>query len=213
MHVPVQVVAQQTPCAQTLLVHSGPVEQTAPFGLRPHDPLLQVANGAQSALVLQVALQALTPQPNGKQEVEPGTTQVPAPSQLPPGVKVVPLVGQVAPWQAVPCWYFSQAPAWHLPSVPQLWLPLSRQEPAGSGPEPTAVHWPIVPLSAQDWQAPVQAVAQQTPCAQTVDWHSVPTEQKAPIGLSPHELLVQKFPDEQAVLSAQAVKQRVPLQT
>jgi hypothetical protein len=174
---------------------------------------MQLANIAQSPSAVQVALQALTPQANGKQEVGPGTTQVPAPSQLPPPVNVVPPAGQLAPWQAVPCWYFSQAPAWHLPSVPQPGAPLSTQLPAGSGPEATAAHWPMVPGMAHDWQAPVQAVAQQTPCAQTVDWHSAPVEQKAPSGLRPHELLVQTFPLEQALLSEQALKQRVPSQT
>ena len=167
-----QAVPQQTPWAQMVLLHSVPLEQTAPFGLSPHDPEMQDAGIAQSLSVAQVALQALVPQANGKQEDDAGIPQVPAPSQVPPGVKVVPLVGQVAPWQAVPCWYFSQAPAWHLPSVPQLDAPLSMQLPAGSGPEATAVHCPIVPVIAHDRQAPVQAVAQQTPCAQKVDWHS-----------------------------------------
>lgn len=213
MQVPVQVVAQQIPCAQKVDWHSAPAEQTAPFGLRPQEPLMQEAGEAQSALPAQVALQALVPQVNGKQEVEVGTTQVPAPSQLPPPVKVVPPAGQLAPWQEVPWAYFSQAPAWHLPSVPQLGPPLSMQLPAGSGPEATAAHWPMLPLMAHDWQAPVQALAQQTPCAQKVDWHSTLLEQKAPIGLRPQELPVQTLPGEQAVLSAQTVKQRVPLQT
>jgi len=53
-HLPVQVVAQQTPWAQTVLEHSAPVWQTAPFGLRPQDPALQVAGIAQSALVAHV---------------------------------------------------------------------------------------------------------------------------------------------------------------
>jgi hypothetical protein len=196
-----------------VLLHSVPLEQTAPFGLSPHDPEMQEAGIAQSLSVAQVALQALVPQANGKQEDDAGIPQVPAPSQVPPGVKVVPLVGQVAFWQAVPCWYFSQAPAWHLPSVPQLDAPLSMQLPAGSGPEATAVHCPIVPVIAHDRQAPAQAVAQQTPCAQKVDWHSSLFEQKAPIGLRPQELAVQTFPDEQALLSPQLEKQRAPLQT
>ena len=86
MHVPVQVVAQHTPWAQMPLVHSGPLAQAAPFDFSPHEPLLQVANGAQSALLAQVALQALVPQANGKQEEDAGVTHVPAPSQVEPGV-------------------------------------------------------------------------------------------------------------------------------
>ena len=213
MQVPVQAVPQQTPWAQMVLLHSVPLEQTAPFGLSPHDPEMQDAGIAQSLSVAQVALQALVPQANGKQEDDGGIPQVPAPSQVPPGVKVVPLVGQVAPWQEVPCWYFSQAPPWHLPSVPQLVAPLSVQLPAGSGPEATAVHCPIVPVIAHERQAPAQVVAQQTPCAQNVDWHSMSFEQNAPIGLRPQEPAVQTFPDEQALLSLQLEKQRAPLQT
>jgi hypothetical protein len=98
--------------------HSPPVPQTAPFGLRPHEPLMQVAGLAQSALPAQVDLQALTPQVYGKQEPPIGVVQVPAPSQVAAGVNVMPGVGQLAPAQAVPCGYFWQAPAWHLPSFP-----------------------------------------------------------------------------------------------
>jgi hypothetical protein len=213
IQVPLQAVLQQTPWAQKVLRHSVPPEQTAPFGLSPQEPAMQEAGIAQSPSVAQVALQAFVPQANGKQEDDAGIPQVPAPSQVPPGVKVVPLVGQLAFWQEVPDWYFSQAPAWHLPSVPQLGAPLSVQLPAGSGPEATEVHCPIVPVIAHDRQAPAQAVAQQTPCAQNVDWHSMPFEQKAPIGLRPQELVVQTFPVEQELLSLQLEKQRAPLQT
>jgi hypothetical protein len=111
MQVPVQALLQQTPWAQKVLLHSVQPEQTAPLGLSPQDPAMQEAGIAQSPSVAQVALQALVPQANGKQEEDAGTPQVPAPSQVPPGVKVVPLVGQLAFWQEVPGWYFSQAPA------------------------------------------------------------------------------------------------------
>jgi hypothetical protein len=128
-------------------------------------------------------------------------------------VNVVPDAGQLAFWQAVPCWYFSQAPAWHLPSVPQLMLPLSEQSVAGSGPEATAVHCPIEPVIAQEWHAPLQAVAQQTPCAQICEAHSEPAEQNAPSGFGPHDVPVQTLVPEQALLSVQLAKQRLPLQT
>ena len=45
-------------------------------------------------------------------------------------------------------------------------------------------------VSAQDWQTPVQAVAQQTDCEQKVDEHSAPVTQACPGGLSPHEPLL-----------------------
>ena len=142
---------------------------------------------------------------------------VPAPSHVPPAVKVLPGIGQLAFAQAVPCGYFWHAPAWHLPSVPQEVGPLSVQSPAGSGrPVGTAVQRPIVPVIAHEKQDPVQAVAQQTPCAHWPDLHSVPAEQKAPFGLRPHELWTHTFPDEQAgslPLPLQAPKQRAPLQT
>lgn len=118
MQVPLQAVAQQTPCAHWPDRHSVPAWQTAPLGLSPHDPLLQVAGAAQSASLAQVDLHAFRPQVNGKQDAGLGTVQVPAPSQAPLAVKVLPGAGQFAPAQAVPWGYFWQAPAWHLPSVP-----------------------------------------------------------------------------------------------
>jgi hypothetical protein len=200
MHLPVQAVAQQTPWAQVALRQSAPLEQTAPFGLRPQEPPLQVEGAAQSASVVQLDLQALTPQVNGKQEVGMGVVQVPLPSQVAAAVKVVPDIGQVAAAQAVPCGYFWQAPAWHLPSFPHFDAPTSVHWPAGSGsPVGTAVQSPIVPVIAHETHEPLQAVAQQTPCAHWPDWHSAGLEQKALFGLSPQELCAQTLPVEQLV--------------
>jgi len=123
MHFEAQAVRQQAPCAQTPVPHSGPLPQTAPGGLSPHEPELQEAGDLQSASAAQLVLQAPAPQPKGAQEVDIGVTQLPAPSQLEAGVKVVPEAGQVAPAQGVPPTYFWQAPAWHLPLVPQLGPP------------------------------------------------------------------------------------------
>jgi hypothetical protein len=159
---------------------------------------MQVAGVVQSALLVQVDLQALTPQVNGKQEAGIGVVQVPLPSQVAAAVKVVPGIGQVALAQAVPCGYFWQAPAWHLPSFPHFDAPTSVHWPAGSGsPVGTAVQSPIVPVIAHEKQEPPQAVAQQTPCAHWPDWHSVGLEQNAAFGLSPHELCTQTLPVEQ----------------
>jgi hypothetical protein len=131
---------------------------------------MQVAGEAQSELLVQVDLQALTPQMKGKHEPAMGVAQVPAPSQVEAGVKVIPGIVQVALAQEVPCGYFWQAPAWHLPSFPQAALPWSVQRPAGSGsPVETAVHRPIVPVIAHEKQELPQEVAQQTPCAHWVD--------------------------------------------
>jgi len=214
MHFEAQAVKQQAPWAQMPLPHSVPSLQTAPGGLKPHEPALQEAGGAQSASAVQDDLQTPEPQAKGAQELDIGVAQVPAPSQVDAGVKVVPAAGQVAPAQGVPGTYFWQAPAWHLPLVPQLVPPWSTQLSAGSGiPVGTGAQVPIMPVSAQDWQALAQAETQQTPCAQLLDLHSVLVEQKAPLGLSPHELLVQTFPGEQSMSAVQPEKHRAPLQT
>ena len=84
--VPVQAVRQQTPCAQMPLVHSAPSAQVAPSDLRPHEPAVHTAGASQSASAEQLALHTDAPQLNGKHEVEAGVTQVPAPSQVDPGV-------------------------------------------------------------------------------------------------------------------------------
>ena len=204
MHLEPQVVAQQAPCAQTPLPHSVPPAQTAPSGLRPQEPALQEAGGAQSASAVQDELHTAAPQANGAQELDIGVTQVPAPSQVAAGVNVVPAGGQLAPAQGVPCTYFWQAPAWHLPSVPQLAPPWSVQAAAGLGaPVATGVQVPRAPVNAQETQEPAQAVAQQIPCAQLFDRHSPLVEQAAPVGLRPHEALVQTFPVEQLASALQ----------
>ena len=102
-HLPVQSVLQHTPCAQKPLAHSPPSPQTAPGGLRPHEPFVHTAGASQSASAEQLALQAEAPQLNGKHDVAAGVTQAPAPSQVEPGVKVVPPAGQVGSPQGVPC--------------------------------------------------------------------------------------------------------------
>jgi hypothetical protein len=140
-------------------------------------------------------------------------TQVPAPSQVAPALKVVPPVGQVAATHDVPWTYFWQAPAAHLPLVPQLTAPWSLQPPAGSGiPIGTSVQMPSDPFNAHERHDPVQAVAQQIPCAHVAERHSVLVEQEAPLGLRPHELAVQTFPVEHWALVAQEAKHFDPLQ-
>jgi hypothetical protein len=74
--------------------------------LRPHEPFVQTAGDAQSASLMQAALQAPAPHSNGKHELAAGVTQAPTPSQVEPGVNVVVLAGQVEPAQDVPTRYF-----------------------------------------------------------------------------------------------------------
>jgi hypothetical protein len=141
LQLPLQVVAQQSPCAQMPVPHSPPVPHTAPGGLRPQEPALHEAGGAQSASAVQVELQAAMPQPKGKQETAAWVTQVPAPSQVETGVSVVPLAGQLASRQEIPWAYFWHAPAWHFPVVPQVLLSCRTQVSVGSSPSlGTSVH-------------------------------------------------------------------------
>jgi hypothetical protein len=104
--VPLQLVAQQTPCVQSLDLHSSALEQVRPLSLRPHDPFVQTAGGLQSAFALQAFLQAEEPHMYGEHEDEAGVTQVPAPSQVDDPVKVTVLLGQVALLHVVPLAYF-----------------------------------------------------------------------------------------------------------
>jgi hypothetical protein len=76
----------------------------------------------------------------------------------------------------------------------------------------TLVQAPIVPDSAHDRQALAQAVAQQTPCAQLPDWHSLRSEQKAPFGFLPQELPTHTLPCEQLPSIVQLPKHLLPLQ-
>jgi hypothetical protein len=87
------------------------------------------------------------------------------------------------------------------------------QPPAGSGiPVGTSVQRPNEPVNAHERHDPVQAVAQQIPCAQVAERHSELIEQEAPLGLTPHELAVQTFPVEHSVPVAQEAKHFDPLQ-
>jgi hypothetical protein len=75
----------------------------------------------------------------------------------------------------------------------------------------TLVQTPSVPDSAHDLHALAQVVAQQTPWAQLPDPHSVPAEQKAPGGLSPHEFPTHTLPGAQLPSTVQPPKHRGPL--
>src|ERR1700689_2224660 len=88
----VQAVEQQTFCAQSPELHWPAVVHAVPFASFPQLPAAQLLGDAQSALVLQVVLQALVValQPYGSQSDDVTGLQVPAPSQLRVGVKVEP---------------------------------------------------------------------------------------------------------------------------
>jgi hypothetical protein len=69
------------------------------------------------------------------------------------------------------------------------------------------VQVPGVPVSAHDRQVPVQAVLQQTPCAQNPDWQAEPALQGDPGGSLPQLPPVQEFGEMQSVLVVQVVLQ------
>ena len=122
------------------------------------------------------------------------------------------VVGHVAGKHGVPGSHFWQAPASHLPLVPQVDCSWVAQRPAGSG-EPVATFeqmpsWPAV----HDLHAVLQAPSQQTPCAQNVLLHSFPAEHEAPSSFKPHELAAQVKGLTHWLLVTHWVKQRVPLQ-
>jgi hypothetical protein len=103
---------------------------------------------------------------------------------LPAGVNVA--IEQASMPQMVPTAYLRQAPfPSQVPSVPQVAAVWSAHWPSGSTPAGTLLHVPALPDSAHDLHVPAQSVLQQTPCAQKVDWHSVPAPQVAPGGLRP----------------------------
>ena len=216
--VPVQALEQQTPCWQNPDAHSAPAPQVVPLPLRPQVPVvvLQRLGATQYALDAQVALHwPFVPQMRlPPQVVGVAVPQVPVPLHRFGGLKLVPV--QVAAPHCVPLTYFRQAPApSHIPSVPQVeavvvvhWVVGLGAAPAGTGEQV-----PALPASAHDWQVPVQAELQQTPCAQKPDPQSAATAQVAPIGFFPQLPLVQTLGETQSAVEAQVVLQAAVPQT
>jgi hypothetical protein len=96
LHFSVHALPQQTPCTQNPDEHSLlSFAQGRPFGLRPQVPLMHTAGAAQSPSPVHELLHAPMPHRNGKHDVAPGVTQVPAPSQVEAAIDVVVAAGQV----------------------------------------------------------------------------------------------------------------------
>jgi hypothetical protein len=94
--------------------------------------------------------------------------------------------------QFFPLSNFAQAPPLQNPVVPQVDCGVVAQWPWGSGePSATGLHKPSDPDRLQALHASVHAPVQQTPWAQNPDTHSLAALQSAPMGLRPHELLMQ----------------------
>ena len=130
--------------------------------------------------------------------------QVPLPLQVRAGVKVVP--EHAAPTQVVPVTYRRQAPApLQVPSLPQAAAPPSVHWFSGSAPAATLVQVPSVPASAHDLHVAVQAVAQQTLCAQMPLAQSVLAVQALPLGRFVQTPVEQMLGDTQSVSTVQVV--------
>ncbi|HEY2595773.1 MAG TPA: hypothetical protein VGK33_17920, partial [Chloroflexota bacterium] len=171
---------------------------------------MQTLGVTQSALDAQVVLQALLPQRYGAHELEV-FVQVPLPSHDAAGVKIDPV--QAAAAQPVPAAYFWQAPLpLQSPLRPQVVAPASAHWASGSWPAGTATQVPTEPATAQELQIEEQAVAQQTPWAQTPELQVVPTVHAVPLGARP-QLFVDVLQAAEAAQSAfpvQVVLQAVP---
>jgi hypothetical protein len=137
---------------------------------------------------------------------------VPVPLQVRDGVNVEPV--QLAATQVVPVAYRRQAPApLQNPSVPQVEAPWSLHWFSGSCPAATLVHAPSEPASAHDWQVPVHAVWQHTPCWQKPERQSLLTEHVEPAGFFVHAPATQTLGARQSASAVQAVRQTLLPQT
>ena len=209
--VPVQLDAQQTPCWQKPDAQSVVAVQVAPSGLSAQLAALQqivplqVYPAAQSAVVAQVVRQSPpAPQTYGEQASVVPATQSPTPSQRPASVSVPPVQASVP--QTVPETASRQAPApSQRPSVPQAEVVLGAHWASGSWPAGTLAQVPTLPAIAQDMQVPVQALAQQIPCAQNPELQSVAAAQLAPMGPLPQLPFLHVLPAEQSASTVQVV--------
>jgi len=186
----VQAVLQQTPSTQVRPeAHWLVAAQAPPWTWKPHAPLAQIP--AQ----LWLACDA----------------QWPAPSHFEAGVRLVDGVplAQAAALHSVPEGQVAHWPAWHWPVLPQVVWACATQSPWGSALAVMPAQTPRLPAMLQAWQAVLQAVLQQTPCAHWPLWHWLADEQDCPLGFLPHELTTPSIPhvngDTHCVSSLQAV--------
>jgi hypothetical protein len=146
--------------------------------------------------------------------VDVGATQALLALQVDVLVNVDPL--HVAPAHVVPVAYFRQPPfPSQVPSSPQVDAAAAGHWLAGVGAVPagTELHVPTDPVSAHETQVPLQAVEQQTPCAQFPVLHSGPVLQLAPFGFLPQliALVLQLLGEAQSVSAVQVVLHVVAL--
>jgi hypothetical protein len=78
---------------------------------------------------------------------------------------------------------------------------------SGSVPAAAAAQVPSDAVIAHDRQVPVQAVEQQTPCAQKPELHSLPAAQVEPLGLLPQLVPMHVLGDAQSATTPHMVLQ------
>lgn len=81
----------------------------------------------------------------------------------------------------------------------------------GSCPAGTFAQVPALPVSAQDRQVPVHAVAQHTPCAQVPELHSAAMVHTAPLGFLPQLIIAQLLGATHSALVVQVVRHAPPV--
>jgi hypothetical protein len=205
--VPVQALLQQTCCWQRPDAQSVPAVQAAPRSFFPQTPLLQTLGLTQSVSAVQLVRQAgaVVEQLNGAHDDGVGAWQVPLPSHDRGDASAEPL--HVASAQLVPAAYSWQPPTpSQSPFVLQVDAPASAHWSSGSWPAGTGVHVPAAAASAQDMQVPLQAVWQQTFCAQMPEAHSDPVAHEAESGFLPQLAAVQTLPVVQSADVMQVVR-------
>jgi len=205
LQIPVQVVAQQTPCAQMPLAQSPPAAHVAPLGRLVQTPPMQTFGETQSPSTVQVVRQAPEPHANGSHIDVAAAWQVPVPLQVRADVSVEPVQLAAAHW--VPAAYSRQAPPpLQVPSWPQVPAPASVHWFRGSVPFGTFEQVPSAPATAQERQVPVQAPVQQIPCSQNPELHWAGAVQAALIGSRPQLVPEQVFGEAQSAVVPQVVR-------
>lgn len=78
---------------------------------------------------------------------------------------------------------------------------------AGGLPAATSEQVPTLPVSAHDWQVPLQAVSQQNPCAQKLELHSLPIAQVTPFCFLPQAVPWHEFGARQSAFDVATVQE------
>jgi hypothetical protein len=167
-HVPLQAVAQQTPCSQKPLEHSPAVVQVVPVVLGIwHAPPTQTLGVAQSAEDVQLVrhMGRVGAQAKPLHDTGAGVAHRPEPSQVRAGVSV--LFVHCAGQHIVPAAWRRQARApSHSPSRPQVMGSSRGHSSPGSAPAGIGAQVPSLPVTLQASHLPAHAALQQTPSTQ-----------------------------------------------